>query len=280
MIDEVERRDGEPGRGRGLWLVSNFVGDFADVRQEWKRLVAEAFGTFVLVLVAAGGLAISTADGGAVSRTALAVAPGLTVMALIYALADLSGAHFNPAITFAFALRRDFPWSRVPGYVGAQILGAVAAALAIAALVGTSGGLGATVPGPRVSLLAALLVETVLTAVFVVIVLGTASGAQIVGHNAAIAVGAFIAVAGLIGGPLSGGSMNPARSLAPDLVRLQFGTSWIYVVGPLLGAVLGELVARLLRRHRSEAEISAAQGASVRSGVPAPGERAMRPPRA
>jgi aquaporin Z len=241
-------------------VVSNFKGDFADTGQEWKRLLAEALGTFGLVFVAAGGPAISAATGGAITRTATAIAPGLMVMALIYTLADLSGAHFNPAVTFVFALRRDFPWSRVPGYVLAQVLGAIAAAGALAALVGTAGGLGATVPGPHVSWLAALAFEVVLTAILALIVLGTASGAQIVGHNAAIAVGSFVAIAGLLGGPLSGGSMNPARSFAPDLVTLHFATTWIYIVGPLVGGVLGVVIARLLRRHRSDAEISAAQG--------------------
>ncbi|HEY5505950.1 MAG TPA: aquaporin [Coriobacteriia bacterium] len=259
------------------WFGSNFRNGFEEVREEWKRLLAEAFGTFVLVLVAAGGPAISAGTGGSISRTALAIAPGLVVMALIYTLADLSGAHFNPAVTFAFALRRDFPWRRVPGYMAAQVTGAVIAAGSIAMLLGWNARtLGVTVPAPQVPHMAALLIETVLTAIFVVVVLGTASGAKIVGHNAAIAVGAFIAVAGLIVGPATGGSMNPARSLAPDLIRLQFATTWIYVVGPLLGAALGVLIARLLRRHRSEAEIAAAQGSVGTSGVAAPGERRVR----
>jgi aquaporin Z len=240
--------------------VSNFEGDFSDVSQEWRRLLAEAIGTFGLAFVAAGGPAISAATGGGISRTAAAIAPGLVVMALIYTLADLSGAHFNPAVTFVFALRRDFPWSRVPGYVAAQVLGAIAAAGVLAALVGTAGGLGATTPGLHVSWLAALAVEVVLTALLALIVLGTASGAQIVGHNAAIAVGSFVAIAALLGGPLSGGSMNPARSFASDLVTLHFATTWIYIVGPLAGGALGVVIARLLRRHRSDAEISAAQG--------------------
>jgi aquaporin Z len=255
QIEDRERR-----ASRLPPVVSNFKGDFADTGQEWKRLLAEALGTFGLVFVAAGGPAISAATGGAISRTAAAIAPGLMVMALIYTLADLSGAHFNPAVTLVFALRRDFPWSRVPGYVLAQVLGAIAAAGVLAALVGTAGGLGATTPGPHVTWLAALAFEVVLTAILALIVLGTASGAQIVGHNAAIAVGSFVAIAGLLGGPLSGGSMNPARSFAPDLVTLHFATTWIYIVGPLVGGALGVGIARLLRRHRSDAEISAAQG--------------------
>jgi aquaporin Z len=269
--------DRELARARVGWFGGNFHNDFEDARQEWKRLLAEALGTFVLVLVAAGGPAISAGTGGTISRTALAIAPGLVVMALIYALADLSGAHFNPAVTFAFALRRDFPWNRVPGYMAAQVVGAVAAAGSMAALVGWNAStLGVTVPAPQVPHMPALLIETVLTAILVVVVLGTASGAKIVGHNAAIAVGAFIAVAGLIAGPATGASMNPARSLGPDLIRLQFATTWIYIVGPLLGAAIGVLIARLLRRHRSEEEIAAAQGSVGMSGVAAPGERRPR----
>jgi aquaporin Z len=239
---------------------ANFTSDFGDERDEWKRLFAEVLGTFGLVLVAAGGRAIAFATGATSDPLSAAIAPGLVVMALIYALADVSGAHFNPVVTLAFAVRGAFPWRRVPGYVVAQLAGAVLASFTLLALFGAGGGLGATVPGPHVAVLSALLIETVLTALLVIVILGTASGAKIVGHNAAIAVGAFIAVAGLIGGPVSGGSMNPARSLGPDIVRLQFGTSWIYVVGPVVGALVAVGVATLLRGPRSPAEVAAAIG--------------------
>jgi aquaporin Z len=239
---------------------ANFTSDFNDERDEGKRLFAEVLGTFGLVMVAAGGRAVAVATGVAPDPLAAAIAPGLVVMALIYALADVSGAHFNPAVTLAFAVRGAFPWRRVPGYVLAQLAGAVLASLTLLALFGAGGGLGATVPGPHVTWVAALFFEVVLTALLVIVILGTASGAKIVGHNAAIAVGAFVAVAGLIGGPVSGGSMNPARSLGPDIVRLQFGTSWIYVVGPVVGALIAVGVARLLRGPRTDAEIAAAIG--------------------
>ena len=243
--------------------VADLANEPVSVGQEWKRLLAEVLGTFGLVLTAAGGPTVAAAMSGAVSRTAAALAPGLTLMALIYALADVSGAHFNPAITFAFALRHDFSWRRVPGYMCAQIAGASLAGLALLALFGAGTGLGATTPGPGVTPLVAVLVESVLTAILVLIILGTASGAKIVGHNAAIAVGAFVAVAGLLGGPVSGGSMNPARSLGPDIARLDFGTSWIYVVGPALGAVVAVLAARLLRGRGGRAEMAAALGREI-----------------
>jgi aquaporin Z len=260
-MSEASERDAVGSRPRPG--IANFAGDFADVTQEWKRLVAELIGTFGLVLVASGGPAVSGAIVGSVTRTAAAIAPGLAVMALIYALADLSGAHFNPAVTLAFALRRDFPWRRVPGYMLAQLAGAILASLALLALFGRGSTLGATTPGPGVTPLAAMLAEGVLTAILVLVILGTASGAKIVGHNAAIAVGAFVAVAGLIGGPVSGGSMNPARSLGPDIVRLSLGGSWVYVVGPALGAALGVLVARLLRGRGSRQEKVAASGGGM-----------------
>ncbi len=242
---------------------ANFSSDFSDFSQEWKRLLAEVLGTFGLVLVAAGMPTVSAALGRPMGSTADAIAPGLVLTALIYAFADVSGAHFNPAVTFAFALRRDFPWRRVPGYVAAQLIGALLASWALLGLFGGEIAFGATTPALEVTPVAALLVEAVLTAMLVLIILGTASGAKIVGHNAAIAVGAFVAVAGLLGGPVSGGSMNPARSLGPDIVRLDLSTSWIYVLGPLLGALLAVLIAQALRGHRSKAEEMAALGRSA-----------------
>jgi aquaporin Z len=263
-MSEFDRRRGKADRRRLGWHLvlgpANFTSDFSNEHDEWKRLSAEVLGTFGLVMVAAGGRAVAFATGTASDPFASAIAPGLVIMALIYALADVSGAHFNPAVTLAFAMRGAFPWRRVPGYVVAQLVGAVLASLTLLGLFGAAGGLGATVPGPHITVVSALLVEVVLTALLVIVILGTASGAKIVGHNAAIAVGAFVAVAGLIGGPVSGGSMNPARSLGPDIVRLQFGTSWIYVVGPLVGALIAVGVARLLRGPRTPAEVAAALG--------------------
>lgn len=241
-------------------LEANFSSDFSDLSQEWKRLLAEVLGTFGLVLVAAGMPTVSAALSRPPSSIADAIAPGLVLMALIYAFADVSGAHFNPAVTIAFALRRDFPWRRVPGFVAAQLIGALLASWALLSLFGGEIAFGATTPAPDVAPIAAICTEAVLTAMLVLIILGTTSGAKIVGHNAAIAVGAFVVVAGLLGGPVSGGSMNPARSLGPDIVRLNLSTSWIYVVGPLLGVLLAVLIAQVLRGRRSKAEEMAASG--------------------
>ncbi|MDH6132265.1 aquaporin Z [Kitasatospora sp. MAA4] len=231
---------------------------------EWERLTAEAVGTFFLVLVAAGAGVVAAVSRGEVSPAAQAVAPGAMVLALIYALGETSGAHLNPAVSVAFAARGDFPWRRVPGYVLAQLAGAFAAASLLRALFGTVGRLGATVPGPGVGDGAALVLEVVLTMGLVTVILGTASGARNIGHNAAIAVGGYVALAGLWAGPASGGSMNPARSLGPAVVSGSAGQVWIYLVGPLVGAVLAVPLAWILRGPHTAAAVLAAQGRRAR----------------
>ena len=214
------------------------LSQFHDPRREWRRLLAEGWGTFLLVLVGAGGEMVA-ARTGEVSFAMRAVAPGLIVMVVIYFLGSVSGAHLNPAVTLAFAVRRNFPWHRVPGYVVFQLVGGLAAVLLLRAALGPVGDVGATQPGPGVSLGVAVLFEALLTAGLVNVILGTASGPRNVGSNGAIAVGAYIALSRLWAAPLTGVSMNPVRSLAPDMVRGHFATTWIYLVGPLLGAMAG-----------------------------------------
>ena len=173
---------------------------------ELRRLLAELLGTFALILVAAGGDVIATISGGAVSPAARAVAPALLVMAMIYTLGSKSGAHFNPAVTLAFTLRRDFPWSRVPGYRGAQMVGAVFAAFLLRLLFGLAGHLGATLP--HYGTIEAIVMEVLLTFLLITVILGTATNHRLTGPNAAIAVGGFIALAGLFAAPISGASMK------------------------------------------------------------------------
>lgn len=213
--------------------------DFLDNAREWRRVFAETWGTFLLVLVAAGGGVVAARSGGAVTLGMVVVAPGLMVMTIIYFMGAVSGAHLNPAVTLAFALRRNFPWRRVPGYLLAQALGGIAAALLLRGMFGIEGTLGATVPGHGIGHGTALVMEVVLTTALVNTILGTASGARNIGANGAIAVGGYVALAGLWAAPISGASMNPVRSFAPDLVRGDFATTWIYLVGPLAGAVIG-----------------------------------------
>jgi len=193
--------------------------DFLNAALEWRRLFAETWGTFLLVLVAAGSVVVAAKTAITPGWAALAVAPGIMVMAIIYTMGAVSGAHLNPAVTLAFAIRRNFPWRRVPGYLLAQLLGGILAAFFLRAMFGTAGALGATLPGYGIGPLRALAMEVLLTAGLVNVILGTASGARNIGTNGAIAVGGYIALAGILAASVSGASMNPVRSLAPDIVR-------------------------------------------------------------
>lgn len=219
---------------------------------------AECVGTYVLVLVAAGIPAF--ASGNAAVSELAPIFPGLTVLALIYTLADTSGAHFNPVVTLAFAVRRDFPWRMVPGYLLSQFAGAFLAAATILCMVGPSQlALGANIP-PDSSTITALASEIVLTAVLVLVILCTATGARIVGHNAALAVGSTIAVCGLLGAPFGAGSMNPARSLAPAILAGNLDAAWVFIVGPVVGAAIGVAITWLLKGRSHEHEQEAAAG--------------------
>jgi len=223
-----------------------------------RRLLAELLGTFLLTLVAAGGGVIGAASGGTISLSARVVAPALLVMAMIYTIGNLSGAHFNPVVSLAFALRRDFPWSRLPGYWLAQLVGAVLAALLLRGLFGLAGHLGETLPHHGV--FTSLIMEIVLTFALVTVILGTATNHKLVGHNAALAVAATIALDGLFAAPISGASMNPARSLGPFFVSGQFSDAWIYIIGPFLGGIVAVAVAWLLRGGTTKYAIEAAEG--------------------
>ena len=222
--------------------------DFWDDRYAGRRLFAEVLGTFFLVLVAAGGGMVNARFGGhAIAAPALVVAPALMVMAIILFMGTVSGAHLNPAVSIAFALRRDFPWKRVPGYVVAQFAGAVLATLLLWVLIGRHGSAGLTLPGPGIPAPLAMVWEMVLTTGLVSVILGTASGAQQVGPFAAIGVGSYIALAGLWGSLVSGASMNPARSLGPALVLGDWTAWWAYLAGPLAGAVIAAGIGYVLR---------------------------------
>jgi aquaporin Z len=172
----------------------------------------------------------------------------------------VGGAHLNPAVTLAFAVRRNFPWDRVPRYIAAQFVGGIAAACFLRIMFGNVGSLGATVPGPGIGDLKTLILEVLLTAGLVNVILGTASGARNIGSNGAIAVGGYIALAGLWAAPISGASMNPVRSFAPDLLRGNLHTDWIYIVGPILGAMIAVGFEWILKGAPTEAGNMAAQG--------------------
>jgi aquaporin Z len=230
-----------------LALEPPSLSGFDDPVTEWRRLFAELFGTFLLVLVGAGGAVVGAVSHGAISRPAAVAAPGLMVMAIILFMGAVSGAHLNPAVTLAFTLRRDFLWRRVPGYMLAQLAGAALACLFLWAVYGKVGALGATVPGAGMADWQAMLTELALTVGLVSTILGTASRSQNVGPLSALAVGGYIILAGLWSSPLSGASMNPARSFGPDLALANFSHYWVYLVGPLAGAVIAVGVAWILR---------------------------------
>jgi len=236
--------------------------DFWNDRYEGRRLFSELLGTFFLVLVAVGGGMVNARFGGhAVPYGARVVAPALMVMAVILFMGTVSGAHLNPAVSVAFAARGDFPWRRVPAYIVAQFLGAILATLLLWALIGKQGSAGLTLPGTGISTTTAMLWELVLTTGLVSVILGTASGAQAIGPLAALGVGSYIALAGLWGSPVSGASMNPARSLGPALVLGDWTSWWAYLVGPLAGGAVAVGIAYLLRgRGGGRSGVSAAQG--------------------
>jgi aquaporin Z len=209
--------------------------------------------------------------GHAVPFAARVTAPGLMIVAIILFMGTLSGAHLNPVVSVAFALRGDFPWRRVPAYVVAQFAGAVIAPLVLWALIGKQGSAGLTLPGSGISTLTAMLWEVVLTAGLVSVILGTASGAQQVGSLAAIGVGSYIVLAGLWGGPVSGASMNPVRSLGPALVLGDWTAWWAYLAGPAIGAVIAVGIAFVLRgRGGGMRETEAAAGTLGISWRPGP----------
>jgi aquaporin Z len=240
-----------------------WVAKFYDPAHEGRRLFSEILGTFLLVLVGVGASVVTSVSGVPISRTAAVTAPGLLVMAVILFMGKVGGAHLNPVVSLAFALRAEFPWRRVPGYIAAQAVGGVLACVFLWAVFGRTGTFGATLPSPAVSDVQAMLVEGVLTMGLVSVILGTASSAQNVGGLSAIAVGGYIALAGLWSSPISGASMNPVRSFAPDLVRGDLSHTWLYAVGPVLGALVAVAFAVVLRgRGRDAAAMVAAQGDS------------------
>ena len=225
----------------------NPIEDFQNPSQEWRRLFSELLGTFFLVLVAAGGGMMGAAFPNTITRTAAVVAPGLMVMAIIMFMGKVSGAHLNPAVSIAFALRRDFQWRRVPAYIVVQLIGATLAALFLHAVIDVSAVNGSNYVAHGYSAGTGFWMELVLTMGLVSVILGTASGAQNIGIIAALGVGAYIALAGLWGSPISGASMNPSRTFGPDLVGGKFTDYWVYVAGPIAGATLAVGIAFVLR---------------------------------
>ena len=245
-LPEIDER----ARSR-LRLTFGSHAEFADPRFAYRRLFAEVLGTFLLVLAAAGGGILHAK--GEISLSAAVVAPGLTVLAVILFMGAVSGAHLNPVVSLAFALRRDFPWYRVLPYIAAQLAGAALACVFLLAVFGNVHHLGATLPGPGYHPWQAFLFEVALTGGLVSVILGTASTAQNVGTIGALGVGGYVALAGLWAAPVSGTSMNPARSFGPALIAGDWHAFWAYLAGPVLGALIAVGCGFILRGSGGDA---------------------------
>jgi aquaporin Z len=228
------------------------------------RVIVEFLGTFILVTVAAGsGVINHYVGGGPISRTAAVIAPGAVVMAMIYALGPLSGLHINPVVTLAFTARRVFRAAWVLPYLLVQLAGAICAALFLQYMYGhvaAGGNYPIAKPGGEWR---SLVMEILLTAILVTVILNTATGYRSIGHNAALAVGSTVALLGLFASPISGASMNPARTLGPDIVAWNFTGWWVYVVGDVAGAIIAVGIIGLVRGLPSADERESAEGGAL-----------------
>ncbi len=220
------------------------------------KLWSEFFGTFALVWCGTGAIVINDVTGGTVTHPGVALTFGLVVMALIYTFGDVSGAHFNPAVTLAFAAAKRFPARSVMPYITAQIVGGVAASLVLRVLFPAHRTLGAT--APRNAALQSLVLETLLTWFLMLVILNVSTGAKEKGITAGIVVGAVIGLEAMFAGPICGASMNPARSIAPALVSLNVAALWIYILGPIVGALLAVPTLHLVRQSEAEPALSSA----------------------
>lgn len=220
--------------------------------------IAEGIGTFGLVFAGCGAVMINVLSGGQVTHVGVGLVFGLIITAMIYALGHISGAHFNPAVTLGFVLARHFPLRRLAGYWAAQFLGAILAAGCLRLLLGDTAHLGATVPAGAGGAWQSLGLEIVLTFLLMFVIMAMATDTRAVGQAAALAIGATVGLEALFAGPISGASMNPARSLGPALASWTWAAQWVYLVGPFVGAVLGAYTYRWLREG-SQATIPAAE---------------------
>ena len=212
-----------------------------------KRYIAESIGTFALVFAGTGAIVINDVSAGAITHVGIALTFGLVVLAMIYAVGDVSGAHLNPAVTLGFFAARRLSARFVAPYVVSQLVGALAASALLRALFAHHPTLGATVPAGSAS--QSFVLELVLTALLMFVILCVSTGAKERGITAGIAVGAVIALEALFAGPICGASMNPARSLAPALVSAHLASVWIYLSAPPIGALLAVLACRCVREE-------------------------------
>lgn len=208
------------------------------------RLFAECFGTFVLVFCGTGAILINDISGGAISHVGIALTFGLVVMAMIYSVGEVSGAHINPAVSIGFWIARRFSSTELIGYVLSQCAGAILASAALAAIFPGQQNLGATLPAGGAA--QSFVLELILTLILMFVILSVASGSKEQGIMAGTAIGATVCLEALFAGPISGASMNPARSLGPALISGQLDALWIYLLAPILGAAGAVLCCRAI----------------------------------
>jgi MIP family channel proteins len=216
-----------------------------------RKALAELVGTFGLVFAGTGAIVINAESEGAVTHVGIGLTFGLIVMVMIYATGHISGAHINPAVTLAFAAARHFPLSSVPTYLVAQLSGALMASLVLRATFGEVADLGATLPAEGAG--QSLVLEFFLTLFLMFVIMAVATDVRAVGQAAAIAIGGTVGLEALFAGPISGASMNPARSLAPALVSGTWDSQWIYILGPVVGALAGAFIYVVIRAVPEEA---------------------------
>jgi MIP family channel proteins len=210
-----------------------------------RKLAAELFGTFSLVFAGTGAIVINDVSGGTVSHVGIALTFGLIVLTMIYALGDVSGCHLNPAVTLGFYFGRRFAGSMVVPYIASQCVGAILASLTLRLMFPSHAALGATIPVGNA--LQSFVLEFILTLILMFVILSVSIGSKEKGIVAGVAIGSVIALEALFAGPISGASMNPARSMAPALVSLRFDSLWIYLAAPVLGACVSVLVCRCVQ---------------------------------
>ena len=210
-----------------------------------KRFISEIIGTFALVFCGTGAMVINDFTGGTVTHVGVAITFGLIVMGMIYAFGDISGAHMNPAVTIGFAYAKKFPWKEVPAYVLAQLIGAFLASGILLYLFPESQTLGATLPG--LPALKVFIVEIILSFFLMVVIINVSTGSKEIGVVAGIAIGSVVLLEAMFAGPITGASMNPARSIAPAVVSGNIADLWIYIFAPIIGCVLAVVSCKLVK---------------------------------
>jgi aquaporin Z len=210
-----------------------------------KKYLAEFIGTFSMVFCGTGAMTVNEITGGEVTHVGIAITWGLIVMAMIYAFGETSGAHFNPAVSIAFAYAKKFDWKEVPKYISAQVLGAFAASLVLWFLFPASENLGATIP--TVDVWRAFVLELLLTFFLMLVIINVSTGSKEMGVIAGIAIGAVVLLEAMFAGPITNASMNPARSIAPNVVSGNIENLWLYIIAPILGALLAVVSCKLIK---------------------------------